>query len=124
MPAWGLLQDRAAQLAPLLFTWFDLGATAIVLIVAGTLLAGMFMFIRIASDDSDRYKVLKEMVETLFGTPAHLKQQPEEGSAKDKANSEKSEAPAIAAFSEPCPACSEKVTERDPVCPSCGLQLL
>ncbi|OBZ11168.1 zinc ribbon domain-containing protein [Bacillus sp. FJAT-26390] len=124
MAAWGLLHDRAAQLAPLLFTWFDLGATAIVLLIAGTLLAGMFMFIRIASDDSDRYKVLKEMVETLFGTPAHLRQQPENNADKAIVKTDKSAEAAIAAFSEPCPACSETVTERDSTCPSCGLQLL
>ncbi|WP_162255019.1 zinc ribbon domain-containing protein [Paenibacillus sp. Soil522] len=27
-------------------------------------------------------------------------------------------------FSEPCPACNETVTERDTICPSCGLRLL
>jgi hypothetical protein len=81
------------------------------------------MFIRIASDDSDRYKELKEMVETIFGTPAHLRPHLDDNPAKNGPKSERSSA-ASAAFSEPCPACSETVTERDSICPSCGLQLL
>lgn len=123
MTEWSLLIGGAAHATPLLFTWFDALATAVVLIIAGALLTGMFMFVRIASDDSDRYKELKEMVETIFGTPAHLRPHSEDNSAKDGAKSER-RAGAAAAFSEPCPACSETVTERDSICPSCGLQLL
>lgn len=117
----------AASMPPLLLSWFDIGATAIVLIIAGVLLAGMFMFVRIASDDSDKYKDLKEMVETIFGTPAHLRpqSQSDDSSISQKGkDSAKEIAPGnLAPFSEPCPACSETVTERDSSCPSCGLQL-
>ncbi|MGM0882230.1 MAG: hypothetical protein ACQEXQ_14470 [Bacillota bacterium] len=116
----------AAHLALPLFTWFDVGATIIVLTIAALLLGGMFMFVRIASDDSDRHKELKEMVETLFGTPAHLRQHAEPHSNKDPAESTGPAVSAAAAapFSEPCPACSETITERDIECPSCGLRLL
>ena len=123
MTTW-IFKGWAAQLAPLFFTWFDAGATAIVLIAAGALLAGMFLFVKIASDDSDRYKELKEMVETLFGTPAHLRQQSGDPSGKDEAISKDGQPASTAPFSEPCPACGETVTERDSICPSCGLQLL
>ncbi|HTG67974.1 MAG TPA: zinc ribbon domain-containing protein [Candidatus Udaeobacter sp.] len=119
-----LLNGWAAHLAPPLFSWFDVGATAIVLIIAGMLLAGMFMFVRLASDDSDRYRDLKEIVETLFGTPAHLRQPSEQISAKGDGKSEGGSSASAAPFSEPCPACNETVTERDSVCPSCGLRLL
>jgi hypothetical protein len=114
-----------AAMPPLLLSWFDIGATAIVLIIAGVLLAGMFMFVRIASDDSDKYKDLKEMVETIFGTPAHLRPSSNDASVSPKGKSFARDiaAPNLAPFSEPCPACSETVTERDSSCPSCGLQL-
>ncbi|CAM4094221.1 zinc ribbon domain-containing protein [Paenibacillus alkaliterrae] len=115
----------AAQQALPLVTWLDIGATAIVLAIAGALLGGMFLFVRIASDDSDRYKELKEIVETLFGTPAHLLQQPEGSAGDDSAKSGTAAAAAtVSPFSEPCPACGETVTERDSFCPSCGLRLL
>lgn len=112
----------AANSSPPFFTWFDVGATAIVLVIAALLLGGMFMFVRIASDDSDRYKELKEMVETLFGTPAHLRQQPEAAEGEEAAASPASTA-TIIPFSEPCPACGETVTEQHTVCPSCELRL-
>ncbi|WP_028612730.1 hypothetical protein [Paenibacillus harenae] len=106
-------------------SWFDAGATAIVLLVAGALLGGMFMFVRIATDDSDRYKELKEIVETLFGTPAHLKRQPEENAGSTPAKSQSAASSGtVSPFSEPCPACGITVTERDSDCPACGLRLL
>ncbi|MBD2872895.1 hypothetical protein [Paenibacillus arenilitoris] len=112
---------RAA--APLV-AWFDVAATAVVLLAAGTLLGVMFLFVRIASDDSDRYKELKEVVETLFGTPAHLRRNPDDRPDSATARSEAAASSGVAPFSEPCPACGETVTERHPECPSCGLRLL
>jgi hypothetical protein len=116
----------AAHLALPLFSWFDVGATAIVLTIAALLLGGMFMFVRIASDDSDKFKELKEMVETLFGTPAHLRQNAEPPTNNKSAAATGAAVSAAAAvpFSEPCPACNKTVTERDTECPSCGLRLL
>lgn len=126
MFSWTILASLPVQ-APLpLLTWFDVGATTIVLVIAFALLAGMFMFIRIVTDDSDKFKNMKEMVETIFGTPAHLRPNPEQSSAIKEGKGEliHDAAAAKAPFSEPCPACDEIVTERDSVCPSCGLQLL
>lgn len=107
--------------------WFDIGATSVVLLLAAVLLGIMILFIRAASDDSDRYKMLREMVETIFGTPAHLR----DGSGQDNNNVklQESDSPADAskrppAFREPCPACGTEVTEKDAACPSCELRLL
>ncbi|MGO4547682.1 hypothetical protein AB4Z29_23105 [Paenibacillus sp. 2TAB23] len=112
-----------ASLPPVLLTWLDVGMGTIVLLIAGGFLAGMFMFIRIASDDSDKYKDLKEMVETIFGTPAHLRPSVDDAD-KNRHDPDKLGSAAAPPFSEPCPACSETVTEQDATCPSCGLQLL
>lgn len=107
-----------------LSAWIDIGATAIVLLLAALLLGAMFFFIRIASDDSNKYKTLREMVETLFGTPAHLRS----GDASSEDASSSAAAPSrfstLPAFREPCPACGTEVTERDAECPSCQLRLL
>ena len=113
------------MLAAPFVTWFDVGATAIVLAAAGALLGGMFLFVRAASDDSGKYKELKEIVETLFATPAHLRpgDDADRGGAAGAAEAG-SPARSSAPFSEPCPACGETVTERDAACPSCDLRLL
>lgn len=106
-----------------LSTWFDIGATTVVLLLAGLLLGAMFLFIRVASDDSDKYKTLREMVETLFGTPAHLRS----GDTASDDASPSSDTPlrsTLPQFREPCPACGTEVTERDAECPSCQLRLL
>lgn len=108
---------------PVLLTWLDVGMGTVVLLIAGGFLAGMFMFVRIASDDSGKYKDIKEMVETIFGTPAHLRPSADETS-KNRHDPNKLGAAAALPFSEPCPACSVTVTEQDETCPSCGLQLL
>ncbi|RIX60252.1 hypothetical protein D3P08_01360 [Paenibacillus nanensis] len=107
--------------------WVDIGATSVVLLLAALLLGAMFIFIKAASDDdSGKYKMLREMVETIFGTPAHLRS----GGGQEAANQAveangKAKVPAqTAAFREPCPACGAEVTEKDDVCPSCELRLL
>ncbi|MCU6713166.1 hypothetical protein M6D81_31155 [Paenibacillus sp. J5C_2022] len=106
-----------------LSTWYDIGATVVVLLLAALLLGAMFFFIRIASDDSDKYKTLREMVETLFGTPAHLRSG--DASSDDAASSATAPSrPSTLPFREPCPACNTEVTERDAECPSCQLRLL
>ncbi|MFD0589536.1 zinc ribbon domain-containing protein [Paenibacillus sp. GCM10027627] len=115
---------------PPLNAWIDIGATTLVLLLAGALLGAMFLFIKISTDDSDKHKILKEMVEALFNTPAHLR------SGQDTSGSGNSEDPvspgalefngktSSPAFVEPCPACGHEVNERDNVCPSCELRLL
>ncbi|MHA6482318.1 zinc ribbon domain-containing protein [Paenibacillus sp. strain BS8-2] len=102
--------------------WIDIGATTLVLLLAGALISAMFLIIRVASGDSDSSKTVRDMVETLFGTPAHLRSgtdNSDEPSAAQATNKSSS-----ASFSEPCPACGDTVTERDVVCPSCELRLL
>lgn len=110
---------------PLLFSWFGFGATAIVLLVALLLLAGMIFFIRIASSGEDKHAEIREMVETLFGTPAHLRPtRQNDASPPSSSSASASLSKSAAPFSEPCPACGETVTENDAHCPSCDLRLL
>lgn len=118
------MTGRAAAIAhiPLLFSWFGFGATAIVLLLALLVLAAMVMFIRIASSSEDKHKEIREMVETLFGTPAHLRASSPEDAASSGSGSASPLKPS-APFTEPCPACGETVTERDAYCPSCDLRL-
>ncbi|EFM10361.1 hypothetical protein PaecuDRAFT_2797 [Paenibacillus curdlanolyticus YK9] len=104
--------------------WYSAGATAFVLFLAFALLGAMFLIVKLSTDDSDKFKDLKEMVETIFGTPAHLRSgnaNAQEDASKDSAAQS---AAALEAFSEPCPACGETVTEQHRDCPSCGLRLL
>lgn len=102
--------------------WIDIGATTFVLLLAGALIGAMFLIIRVASGDSESSKTVRDMVETLFGTPAHLRSgtdpSAEPATAKPQAGA------ASVPFKEPCPACGESVTEQDAVCPSCDLRLL
>ncbi|MWC27786.1 hypothetical protein [Paenibacillus sp. MMS18-CY102] len=104
--------------------WYSAGATAFVLFLALALVGTMFLLIKLSNDDSDKYKDLKEMVETIFGTPAHLRTG--NAASQDDANKEAAaqSAAAVEAFAEPCPACGETVTEQHRDCPSCGLRLL
>ncbi|MGO4370338.1 hypothetical protein [Paenibacillus sp. 2TAB19] len=114
----------AALHTQLLFSWFGFGATAIVLLVAFLLLAGMIFFIRIASSGEDKHAEIREMVETLFGTPAHLRAAPPSDASTSASSSPSPLTKPAASFSEPCPACGETVTQNDVHCPSCDLRLL
>ncbi|RJE84255.1 hypothetical protein D3P07_23070 [Paenibacillus sp. 1011MAR3C5] len=105
---------------PPLSSWLNIGATALVLLLACGLLGAMFLVIRVMSDDSDNYKSIRGMVEAIFGTPAHLRNEQEEPPASSSPNSGKPQA----FYREPCPGCGEEVTERDVTCPSCELRLL
>ncbi|GIQ61586.1 hypothetical protein PACILC2_01540 [Paenibacillus cisolokensis] len=100
---------------------FDVAATAVVLLLAAGLFGGMFLFVRTVSDDSDKHQDLKELVETLFGTPAHLRPDKDtQATAGEPAAARKPPAP----FEDECPACGERVTHEHPECPGCGLRLL
>ncbi|WP_127530897.1 hypothetical protein [Paenibacillus kobensis] len=105
--------------------WYSTGATVFVLLLAFALVGAMFLFVKLTTDDSDRFKELKEMVETIFGTPAHLRSSPPPDKSADGLKETAAQsAAALEAFAEPCPACSETVTEQHQNCPSCGLRLL
>ncbi|GKU77961.1 zinc ribbon domain-containing protein [Paenibacillus sp. L3-i20] len=113
--------------------WIDIGATAFVLLLAIILVGAMFLFIRVSTDDSDKYKVIREMVETIFGTPAHLRAgqdpNPDDASASQSGSSgaksgTSSNVQQLQPFREQCPACGEEVTEQDINCPACELRLL
>ncbi|MFF2889834.1 hypothetical protein [Paenibacillus sp. NPDC057967] len=108
-----------SAVAPLA-SWLNIGATALVLILACGLLGAMFLVIRVMSDDSDNYKSIRGMVEAIFGTPAHLRNEQEEPHASSSLKTGKP----LASYREPCPGCGEEVTERDVICPSCELRLL
>lgn len=103
--------------------WFSVGATSLVLLLTFGLLGAMFLIVKLSSDDSGKYKVLKDMVETLFETPAHLRPG---AAAKSDDNKEAAaqSAAALEPFVEACPACGDTVTEAHKDCPSCGLRLL
>jgi hypothetical protein len=100
--------------------WIDIVATTFVLLLAGALIGAMFLIIRVASGESESSGTVRDMVETLFGTPSHLR------SGTDTQADAAAPKPASGAspFREPCPACGQSVTERDAVCPSCELRLL
>ncbi|HUC93789.1 MAG TPA: hypothetical protein VMS09_17535 [Paenibacillus sp.] len=104
----------------------DVAATAVVLLIAAGIVGAMIAVIRAVADDSGKHSHLKQFVETLFETPAHLR--PGGGSVKaEEPERDADGRPAAAAgerFSEPCPACGETVTHEDANCPSCGLRLL
>lgn len=103
----------------------DFAATTFVLLLACGLILAMFLVVRAASGESEESKTIRDMVETLFGTPAHLRG----GDDSDQeAGYGEGKGPAAASarlpFREPCPACGEEVTEADARCPSCELRLL
>ncbi|UVI30851.1 zinc ribbon domain-containing protein [Paenibacillus spongiae] len=102
--------------------WGSSLATVLVLLLVGALVGAMIFVIKLTTDDSDKHKQIKEFVETLFGTPAHLRQgggSEESGKDLDTVKARSSAEP----FHEPCPACDTTVTHDDIHCPSCGLRL-
>ncbi|PWV90646.1 hypothetical protein DFQ01_14029 [Paenibacillus cellulosilyticus] len=103
--------------------WFSVGATSLVLLLTCGLLGAMFLIIKLSSDDSGKYKVIKDMVETLFETPAHLRSSPAAKSEADNKEAAAQSAAALEPFVEACPACGDTVTESHKECPSCGLRL-
>ena len=103
--------------------WWDAGATLLVLLLAGGLVAAMIWIVRAAMDDSDRHAELKALVETLFATPAHLQPGGDKPSGDPAAPPQRLPKTGGPAFEEPCPACETIVTERNAECPSCGLRL-
>ncbi|WP_133297948.1 hypothetical protein [Paenibacillus paeoniae] len=114
-----ILWSPYAALPPLSL-WLNIGATALVLILACGLLGAMFLVIRVMSDDSDNFKTIRGMVEAIFGNPAHLRN----GQDETPASSSTQNGTPLATYREPCPGCGEEVTERDVTCPSCELRLL
>ncbi|MBB3112674.1 hypothetical protein FHS18_004775 [Paenibacillus phyllosphaerae] len=104
-----------------LMSWMSGLATGIALLIGCGIVAAMFMIIRLSTSDSDKHKELREFVETLFGTPAHLR--PDAAKTAESETAAASVSASREAFTEPCPACAHHVTERDVDCPSCGLRL-
>ncbi|MFC5651375.1 hypothetical protein ACFPYJ_20120 [Paenibacillus solisilvae] len=109
-----------------LLSMMNAAATSIVLMIAAALIGVMVVMIRLmtTSDDDGKYKQLREFVEALFGTPAHLR--PESSGNKEAGAAKEKSVHAVSAepFSEPCPACQETITQEHEECPSCGLRLL
>lgn len=103
--------------------WFSVGATSLVLLLTFGLLGAMFLIIKLSSDESDKYKYLKDMVETLFETPAHLRSGSAPKNDADNKEAAAQSAAALEPFVETCPACGDTVTEAHQECPSCGLRL-
>ncbi|MFC5699725.1 hypothetical protein ACFPVX_00405 [Cohnella faecalis] len=85
------------------------------------LLGGMIAVIRASSDDSGKFSELRQMVEAMFGTPAHLRP----GSDDETESSRQTAAgKSYEPFEDRCPACQITVTHEHQNCPSCGLRLL
>ncbi|MFD2613839.1 hypothetical protein [Paenibacillus gansuensis] len=135
----------------------DIIGYSVVALFAVVILGGMFLVVKASTSDSDQHRWVREIVESLFGTPAHLrpgggeqaagkeeaadavlqanvsagsKVGIEPGSSGSPAGSANPRNPGIlgdladsASFEEDCPACGERVTHRDAVCPSCELAL-
>lgn len=97
-------------------------ATGIVLAVAAAIVGGIFFMIRLMSDDSDKYKQIKEFAEALLGSSSG-RAGGADASAEAASPPPASWAAAGEAFSEPCPACGATVTHEHAECPSCGLRL-
>ncbi|MFC4098638.1 hypothetical protein [Paenibacillus xanthanilyticus] len=114
------------SLGPLpLAGWMSSFATGGVLLLALGLVGAMFAIIRITTSDSEKHREIRDFVETLFGTPAHLRPgggAPEE-TAAGKEERASSAAPNGPAYSEPCPGCGDTVTQAHADCPGCGLRL-
>ncbi|WP_214626171.1 zinc ribbon domain-containing protein [Paenibacillus agaridevorans] len=105
--------------------WSDIAATTFVLLIAGALILAMFYIVRVASGESEGSKTIRDMVETLFGTPAHLRGGDDSASGEGSSGGSRlAGASTQLPFREPCPACGEEVTEENVNCPSCELRLL
>lgn len=96
-------------------------ATAVVLLIAGGLVAVMVYVLKLSTDDSGKQSELKQFVEALFGGSAARQ-------ASDAEDDDAAAARRLAEhkepFNEPCPACGERVTGEDIDCPGCGLRLV
>lgn len=100
-------------------------ATGVVLLVAAALVGGLFFMIRMMTDDSDKYKQIKDFAQALLGPPAPSRPGGEESKDEIAAGGARIRpAGGGEAFSEPCPGCGTTVTEEHVDCPSCGLRLL
>lgn len=103
--------------------WWGYGiAFAVLLFILG----GMYVLVRVMSDDSGKYEELKAMMDPLFHTPSFLRPGSDGGEAGPAggeaaaARSPSSDEP----FEDECPGCGEKVTHEHAECPSCGLRLI
>lgn len=97
-------------------------ATAIVLAIAGVLVAAMIYIVKLSVDDSGKTSELRRFAEALFGGNAAGQEAAAE--AEEPADARERLAASRESFSEPCPACGETVTQRDADCPGCGLRLV
>lgn len=109
---------------PLLST-VSIWGYGIVIIVAALIVGAMVFVIKASSGSDEQAGQIKEMIEALFGTPAHLRPggngaNGEAGSGADEAAASRTYEP----FEDVCPACEAVVTHEHRNCPSCGLRLL
>ncbi|MBB6674476.1 hypothetical protein [Cohnella nanjingensis] len=119
-------------------SWVNVIGYGLSIALLAALLGCMFLMVRVLSGDAGKYPELKEMVEALFGTPAHLRPGP--GAAPDvsaagdgpmqdrphgdppvRSDGDEEMTPAV--YDETCPACQSPVTHRHVFCPSCDLRL-
>jgi len=98
--------------------WWGYGiASAVLLFILG----GMYMLLRVMSDDSGKYEELRAMLDPLFHPPAFTQR-----GASDQtlsAGEASLQAAAPEPYEEACPGCGEQVTHLHAECPTCGLRL-
>ena len=101
--------------------WWGYGiASAVLLLILG----GMYLLIRVMSDDSGKYEELRAMLDPLFHPPAFL--QPgaaDRSQSPDSAAAGSRSADELEPYEEACPGCGEQVTHVHAECPGCGLRL-
>lgn len=79
----------------------------------------LYYMVKATTDDSDKYKYLKDMVEIIFAN----QKSPEELDPKVIGNRD-AVLLNLEPFEEECPACEASVTQIDRNCPVCGLKLM
>jgi hypothetical protein len=101
--------------------WWGYGiAFAVLLLILG----GMFMLVKVISDDSGKYEEMKAMMDPVFHPPAFLRPGTDAGETPPAHGEAAAARSSEEAFEDQCPACGERVTHEHADCPSCGLRLL